>query len=205
VQKQLPVVPVADGMPECLVFCEWIGMDAEAAAALALRFPEPTSGEAMRDALEVEISKGTAVLEDVTAIPVMNGKRGKQETVCEMPRPLKPAPPPSKDHQPNSVALHFSSSGRALEVEANRPAGSPQWQLALDPADGKTQGSASPSPESKAAATVPPVKSKCELHVLPGTVVLAATLPQPAPQGSDGSRDSGGKNRVTLLFVKVIE
>jgi hypothetical protein len=196
-------VPVSEGAhhdktPHCLVICEWVGMDAAAAAALSKQFTGPDSGGALRSALTEEMAKGTAVQEDVSVITAISGKRGKDEAACEVPRPPEfkvSAPVPDGGQR---IPLHTVSSGRTLEVEAKWSTGGKEWELTLDPVHGVLKESAGPPPEKKPGKDSAQAETtKCTLKMKADTTVLAATLPNsPVP---------GGKDRVTLLFVKLLE
>jgi hypothetical protein len=141
VQTPHPPFPAAEKTPQCRVLCEWIGTDAATADALSAKFNGPNSGEAMREALDAEIAAGAAVLEDVAAVSVLSGTKGKQETVCDVPRPGKldfftQAAP--NGASPGQVAIEFVKTRRAIEVEATRRSGNKGWRLKLSPTDGKS-------------------------------------------------------------------
>ena len=277
VDSRLPGGGGRDAVSQCVVFCEWISTDAATVAALKTRFPEPASGEAMREALEAELDKGTAVLEDIASVPVVSAKKGKNETVCDVPRPAKfkiNATVPPEGTGQSTVSLRTASHQRTIEVEASRISGKKEWHLSLDPVGGGVPGPGDPpkakgtgkdpahtendpqkakdtgkdsaqteNDPSKAKDTVkdsaqsesdPPKakdtskdsaqkendpskakgtgkdsaqteKSKCALDLLPDTTVLAVTLPKPAKAGNEDDLEPPGKDKVTLLFVKLFE
>lgn len=83
-----PPAPAETGLPGCLLFCEWIEADSDAAAALVTKHGSMRGGEAIREAIQKEIAAGKATLMETSVVPVMEKWFSKTESFREHPCPI---------------------------------------------------------------------------------------------------------------------
>jgi hypothetical protein len=199
VQSPHAAVPDWQMPRQCLLLCEAIETDAGTAATLAARFP---GGDAMRQAMQEEIDKGTARLEDVGALTVLTGTAASNESNGDFPAPKKPEPGAKGAVGEDASSFGITVCGCLQEAEAKWIAASSRWELSLTWSHTAPGGVEDPPAASPGVRTW---KSSAKLQVAPNTTVLAATLQNQPDPGKDGGPQVPEKKRVTLLFVKLLE
>ncbi len=206
VQSPHPAVPDWHMPRQCLLFCEAIGTDPATAAALAARFQGPTGGDAMRQAMQEEIDKGTAMLEDIGVFTVMTGAAAKNESNCDFPA-QKDKEPDTKEAARETFPFGITTCGCLQEAEANWITATSRWELSLTWSRTMPCGVAGPPAEGPAAISpgVRTLKSSSKLQLVPNTTVLAATLQDQSNPAKGGKSEVAENKRVTLLFLKLLE